>query len=180
MCAWAGETKTFRATDPSCHDRPGRAHSVFLSTDPAFCGILQPGLLRLTWSQTLCPTPSPPIPEPLGSLQELGPGGRIHRHSAPAPGAWIGWEIRIGTPGKGHGWPSSGWECRGTKVVVTAAFSSGVHAGAGWGGSSGEQSEGTSLIISSQLLVDIHRGHLSHPPWRWSVSVWPAEESGRW
>lgn len=114
VCAWAGETQTFRATDPSCHDTPCHVHSVLLSTDPAFCGIPHLALLRLIWSHR----------PPLQSLRvPLGAGTRWQN---PQPrgssmGAWRRWEIGIGTPGKGHGWPSSGWECRKMKRAMTAA-----------------------------------------------------------
>lgn len=138
VCAWAGETQTFRVTDLSCHNTPCHVHSVFLSTVPAFCGILHLGLLRLIWSHF-------PHCRAFRCPWELGPGGKIHSHGDPVPGAWRWWEIGIRTPGKGYGWPSSGWECRKMKLAMTAAgFSAGVHAGAGWDASLREQFEGTS------------------------------------
>lgn len=123
VCAWAGQTQPSRATDPSCHDKPCHVHPVFLSAVAAFSGFS-------TWvSQGSSGAPFRHC-RASRCLQDLRAGGRIHSCGAPAPGAWRRWEIGIRTPGKGHGWPSSGWGCR--KLVMTAVdFSTGVRAGAG-------------------------------------------------
>lgn len=94
VCACAGETQTLRATDPSCH-----LHSALLST----VSVGFP-----TWVSSGSSGATVPHHRASGCLWELGPGGRIHSQGDPARDAWRKWEIGIGTPGKGHGWPSSG------------------------------------------------------------------------
>lgn len=102
------------------------SHMVYfasLSTVPAFCGILHLGLLGLIWSRSTSP--------PFQGLQVPSRAQTRWKDSQ-----MLG-DKALRTPGKGHGRLSSGWECRKMKLVIPAAgFSAGVHAGAGWDGSS--------------------------------------------